>query len=793
MAGGKGKGKKKNTNSSAAPKAEYAYEAPAAPEIVFDADATPESLKVKGNALVQESKHGEALAYFSKAIELGPPGETLHIYYSNRSLCALAVEKHAEAIKDAEKCIELKGDWPKGYSRLGAALFYEGRYQEAAKAYAQGLTMEPTNEALLSGLRSANAALKAPPAPPAPTNGKAKVGEQQTATATAEPAKPKGHVVGIDLGTTYSCVAVCVPGAGRVEIIPNADGGRTTPSWVAINQEDGTRLVGQSAKNQAPMNPMNTVNDAKRLIGRAFKDAGVQTDMQSLSYTVKEGGDGKPSIELSSAAWASARSYLPEQISAMVLEQLKTDAEEFLGGPVDRAVITVPAHFNDAQRQATKDAGTIAGLQVLRIINEPTAAALAYGLDKVEAGGDRNVLIFDLGGGTFDVSVLSMEGGIFEVRSTGGDTRLGGEDFDTNVVKFLLAQFTKAHKDVKLTERGMRRLHAAAERAKRQLSSATTTEVEVDGLAEGHDFKFTLTRAKFESLNQAYFDSCLSTVKTVLKDSSLEKKQIDEVVLVGGSTRIPKVRNMLSEFFGGKELCSSINPDEAVAYGAAVQAGVLGGGLAAAGGALAKAGAELVLMDVVPLSLGIETTGKVMSTIVKRNTAIPCRKSDTFTTEEDWQTEVDITVYEGERASTDACNELGEFTISGLERAKRGVPQVLVTFDIDANGILSVTAVDKTTNVKASITISSTTSRNSKEDVARMVKDAEKYAEEDAKLQKKAEARRKLEDLLFDILDSEDANDRQKTKAALAEDWIKSSFDSASLEEINAKVAELRL
>jgi len=564
---------------------------------------------------------------------------------------------------------------------------------------------------------------------------------------------------------------------------------------VAFSAQDGTRLVGQAAKNQAAANPSNTVNDAKRLIGRAFTDSGVQADISHLSYKVVEGEGGKPQIELASSAWAQPRSFAPEQISAIVLEQLKSDAETFLGEKVSRAVITVPAHFNDAQRQATKDAGTIAGLNVLRIINEPTAAALAYGLDKVtKAQAEKRVLIFDLGGGTFDVSVLSIEGGIFEVNATGGDTRLGGEDFDTNVVRFLSQTFLKAHKGLVLTERAQRRLYAAAERAKRQLSSATQAEVEVESLAEGHDLKMTLTRAKFESLNQAHFEACLSTVKTVLRDSTLTKDQIDDVVLVGGSTRIPKIREMLSTFFGGKELCSSINPDEAVAYGAAVQAGVLGGGLAAAGGALAKASDQLVLMDVVPLSLGIETTGRVMSTIVKRNTAIPCRKSDTFTTEEDWQTEIDVIVYEGERASVDACNELGKFTISGLERAKRGEPQVVVTFDLDANGILSVTAVDKVTNARGAVTITSTTARNSKADVARMVADAEQYAAADAQLKQKAEARRMLEDLIFDMMDEEShtSSGRKQQAAEEADEWLRDAFERLTVEEIHAKYRTLR-
>jgi len=765
-------------------------------------DETPAELKNRANALVASGDHKTAMALLTSAISMKP--DELHLYHSNRSLCALSLQDYRMAVDDANKCITLMPEWPKGYSRLGAALFFSGKVSEAAKAYAKGLGIDPTNETLLQGLQSANAALKSA-APP--SVGGLDISDSAPAAAAPAPDKTatdkaggdgrggEGPVIGIDLGTTYSCVAVCMPGAGRVEVIQNEDGSRTTPSWVAFSSQDGTRLVGQAAKNQAAANPSNTVNDAKRLIGRSYLDSGLQQDIKHVSYTVKEGLEGKPSIALESSVWdGGKREFAPEQISAMVLEQLKADAEAFLGTKVTRAVITVPAHFNDAQRAATKDAGAIAGLNVMRIINEPTAAALAYGLDKVASSKkEKKVLIFDLGGGTFDVSVLSIEGGIFEVNATGGDTRLGGEDFDANVVKFLSSQFTKQHKDEVLNQRAMRRLYAAAERAKRQLSSATVAEIDVESLSGGHDLKTTLTRAKFESLNQTHFDSCLTTVKAVLKDSGFQKDQIDDVVLVGGSTRVPRIREMLSTLFGGKELCSSINPDEAVAYGAAVQAGVLGGGLAAAGGALAKASADLVLMDVVPLSMGIETTGRVMSTIVKRNTAIPCRKSDTFTTEEDWQTEIDVVVYEGERASTDACNELGKFTINGIERAKRGEPQVNVTFDIDANGILSVTAVDRATGAKGSVTITSTTARNSKDDVARMVADAEKYAAVDALLKQKAEARRALEDLIFDMTDESGvgASSARSRAAEDADAWLK-DFDAISVEEIHAKYRQLR-
>ena len=753
--------------------ADFGYDA-SEPDVEIKDEETAADLKVRGNECVKSGDHAVAVKLFTVAIERNPPKEELHLYHSNRSVCALSLKRFPMAIADADQCVALKPDWAKGYSRLGAAHFYAGNLKESVKAYASGLALEPTNATITEGLVAAQAALAA----------KAQKKEAK------DNAVGKGPVVGIDLGTTYSCVAVCAPGQGRVEIIANSDGSRTTPSWVSFSPKDGTRLVGQAAKNQAAANPANTVNDAKRLIGRGFHDAGLQKDLQHFGYKVVE-QDGKPRIGIECEAWKQGRQYLPEQISAMVLEQLKKDAEDFLGEEVSRAVITVPAHFNDAQRQATKDAGRIAGLEVMRIINEPTAAALAYGLDN-KISSDTNVLVFDLGGGTFDVSVLAMEGGIFEVKATGGNTRLGGEDFDAAAVGFLVQGFKKVNKDAVVTDRAMRRLYSAAERAKRQLSAATQADLEVEAFADGIDLKVVLTRAKFESLNAASFESCLDTVKAVLKDANLKKSEVHEVVLVGGSTRIPKIRQLLSDFFDGKTLCSSINPDEAVAYGAAVQAGVLSGGLAAAGGKLAKAAGDLVLMDVVPLSLGIETTGSVMSQIVKRNTPIPCRKHDTFTTEQDNQTEVDIVVYEGERASTDACNQLGQFTIGGIERGPAGSPQIVVTFDIDANGILSVTAQDKATNVKNSIVITSTNSRNTHEEVERMVADGERFAAEDAKLQKKSEARRELEDVIFDLADNDDATDTMKDAAEVAEEWLQNSFDNLSIDDIKAKTTELR-
>jgi heat shock protein 1/8 len=739
--------------------------------------------KDAGNAAFKAKQYAEAIKCFTEAIALEPENEA---FYSNRSAAYVKNNQTAEALADADKCIALKPEWGKGYSRKATVFMTTKEYPKAVAAFAAGIAVDPENELLTEGLLSAQSAMTNKGGKKKKKGKKGKKTEE--AKEESDPNEKQDYVIGIDLGTTYSCVGVWKDDG--VTIIETDDGQKTIPSYVAFNPATGERFTGHQAKNQTTRFPKNTIYDVKRFIGQRYNDSGVETDCNRMHYTVKQGDEGQPMVSIDLRG--EEKLLAAEEVSAMVLTTCKELAEKFLGQEVFRAVVTVPAYFNDSQRNATKAAGRIAGLDVLRIINEPTAAALSYGLDNaVKSGKPMNVLIFDLGGGTFDVSILTIEGGIFTVKATGGDTRLGGEDFDNNVVEYLITEVEKQGlKSPRESPKCLQQLRKAAEVAKRELSNSATAEVRIDAfMGTDKNFITNLTREKFEALNKGPFAVCLDTVKRVLKDAKLKTENIDEIVLVGGSTRIPKLQEMLVEMFNGKALCKALNPDEAVAYGAAVQGAILNG----------KRNSKtdsLLLMDVTPLSLGIETTGRVMSVVIPRNTPIPCVKTQTYTTEANYQTKVDVSVYEGERLKSDENNLLGEFTISGIESAKRGEPQIDVSFSIDSNGILNVTAKDQKTNAEANIKIANR-SRATTAEIDKMVAEAAKFKAEDQERMRKVEAKNEMEQTIFEVMSV--AKETEDTKLAnilmnaadKEQAWLDDNYETARASEIALRRRQL--
>ena len=665
--------------------------------------------KDAGNKDFTAGNYDAAAKHFTAAIENDP---TDHVFYSNRSACYASVGKLNAAIEDAEKCIEIKPEWGKGHSRLGVALFKKGDLDGAQKAYSAGLACDPNNVQCDDGIAEVRKAKER-----ALLNGGVKD------MSLVEP------VIGIDLGTTYSCVSVWKD--GEAQVLANSEGDRTTPSWVAFT-DDG-RLVGDSAKRQAAQNTKRTLFNVKRIIGRQFAECA--EEVKIMPFKVKEDkSSGKPIIEVE--VDDEPKDFTPEQISAMVLEKMKKTAEVALGRPIKKAVITVPAYFNDAQRRQTKDAGAIAGLDVLRIINEPTAAALAYGLDQknaADAGADvkstQNILVFDLGGGTFDVSLLKIEDGVFTVLATAGDTHLGGEDFDTALAEDVSSQYKKKSGADIFTgdDRAQRKLRTACERTKRMLSSSTGADVEC--YVGEHEINMPYTRARFEKVCEPLFQRCLESVKRCMEDAKMTKAQVDEIVLVGGSTRVPRVQTILSDYFDGKALCKSVHPDEAVAFGAAVQGAILSG-------ARDSATSNLLLVDVIPLSLGIECEGKAFAKVVPRNTPVPCKKKQEFSTVQDYQQEIDVRIFEGERSNTDGNHLLGEFQIEGIERAKAGEPKIDVIFEVNTNGLLTVIARDQVTGAQADVKLQHDRGRLSPEDIERMCAEAEAMRTEDERAER---------------------------------------------------------